>query len=89
MRRDESFSGRGSATREGEQATTREVREDGVQGTRRVGEGSNVIQIAGNLSQNQLGSRRPERFWSSITGLCVGIGDRAILNKRGIGGVGE
>lgn len=47
-----------------------------------MGEGSNVIQIAGNLSQNQLGLRARDTAGSSITGLCAGIGDRTFLNNR-------
>lgn len=59
-------------------------RERGVErsGTR-VGEGSNVIQIAGNLSQKQLSVvRAREIVGSSITGPCIGIGDRTFLNNR-------
>ena len=49
----------------------------------RVGEGSNVIQIAGNLSQKQLGcTRARETADSSITSPCIGIGDRTFLNNR-------
>lgn len=49
----------------------------------RVGEGSNVIQIAGNLSQKQLSVvRAREIVGSSITSPCIGIGDRTFLNNR-------